>query len=482
MDETTDVGAIKQCAFAIIFLDLDCVVKTRFLDMVATDKGDAASLYNCLRSTLAKHKIPFENMVGFSSDTTNVMVGKHNSIFSNLKRDLSEILCVRCSCHMIHLASSTACLQFPRSVEDVVRNIGAHFSRSYSRQCKFIEFQQFFRLDIHKILMPSNTRWLSSEQCVKRILEQYDPLSAYFRLALLEDPSKTTETIVKTLENKYTLIYLQFMSYILEILNDFNKLFQTEAPLLYKLKPETIRLLKTLCHNFLDIAYVIEEQNIFNINHTNPDKFVPLKKMYLGVMAFESIESLKLEDNFYETEMDVFLTSTLKFYIELVTEIKKRFQYSDDIFDLVSVVDPRESTISNISLLPIIKRFTFLRSIIDAQKLDNEWREHSLVNPQTSVEKKSQESLIKSMKNILMNNSQGRVFAVVHVAGKQFKVTCGDVIVIEGYWPPQVGDEINLDKILLAGSLDFTLVGRPMVQRDLIEEKKKKTVYENKFL
>lgn len=47
----------------------------------------------------------------------------------------------------------------------------------------------------------------------------------------------------------------------------------------------------------------------------------------------------------------------------------------------------------------------------------------------------------------LNKNQQGRLFAVVHLCGKQFKVTAGDVILVEGYWPPNNGDNIRLDKV-----------------------------------
>ncbi|KAG5890191.1 hypothetical protein JTB14_010654 [Gonioctena quinquepunctata] len=374
MDETTDVGTIRQCAFTIIFYDITNKVKTRFLDMAEVAQGDAVSLHNCLKGILKKHQIPLDNLVGFSSDTTNVMVGEKNSIFSHLKSEKPEIVCIKCSCHMIHLAASAACLQLPRSVEDVLRNIGAHFSKSYSRQEKFREFQNFFDTGIHKIVMPSITRWLSLEQCVKRVLEQYEPLCAYFRLINFEDHSKTTEMIINTLENKYTLIYFQFMAYILEILNDFNKMFRSESSLLHKLKPEIMRMLKMLCCNFINREVILQEQkNILNINHTNPHNFLPLENIYLGVAAFETIQVLKSENKCDKTEIDVFLKSCLKFYIELISEIKKRFMFTDPIFDFISIVDPRECSKIN-SLLPVIKRFGFLKDFIDIQKLDNEWR------------------------------------------------------------------------------------------------------------
>lgn len=63
----------------------------------------------------------------------------------------------------------------------------------------------------------------------------------------------------------------------------------------------------------------------------------------------------------------------------------------------------------------------------------------------------------------------GRLFAVVHLAGKQFKVTPGDILIVEGYWPPQNGDKIRLDKVLLAGGKDFSVIGTPMVQPGLVD-------------
>jgi large subunit ribosomal protein L21 len=57
------------------------------------------------------------------------------------------------------------------------------------------------------------------------------------------------------------------------------------------------------------------------------------------------------------------------------------------------------------------------------------------------------ESPIKKINDELKANKIGRMFAVVHLCGKQFKVTDGDIIVVEGYWAPTTGDEIRLDKV-----------------------------------
>lgn len=68
----------------------------------------------------------------------------------------------------------------------------------------------------------------------------------------------------------------------------------------------------------------------------------------------------------------------------------------------------------------------------------------------------------------IAEDKTGRLFAVIHVSGKQFKVTESDIIVVRGYWPPNPGDEITFEKVLLVGSTDFTLVGRPILNRQMV--------------
>eukprot|EP00049_Salpingoeca_infusionum_P025398 m.19119 g.19119 ORF g.19119 m.19119 type:complete len:152 (+) comp7979_c0_seq1:152-607(+) len=56
-------------------------------------------------------------------------------------------------------------------------------------------------------------------------------------------------------------------------------------------------------------------------------------------------------------------------------------------------------------------------------------------------------------------------FAVVHVGGKQYKVAPNDVIVTNKL-DCEIGKVIRLEKVLLAGSADFTMIGTPLLSRD----------------
>jgi large subunit ribosomal protein L21 len=81
----------------------------------------------------------------------------------------------------------------------------------------------------------------------------------------------------------------------------------------------------------------------------------------------------------------------------------------------------------------------------------------------------SAEAVIAKVNNEIKTDTQSRLFAVIHIAGKQFKITTEDIIIIQGMWAPDVGDRIRLEKVLLAGSPSYTLVGRPLLPRDLVK-------------
>ncbi|KAK6633039.1 hypothetical protein RUM43_012782 [Polyplax serrata] len=68
----------------------------------------------------------------------------------------------------------------------------------------------------------------------------------------------------------------------------------------------------------------------------------------------------------------------------------------------------------------------------------------------------------------IVNKSYGRLFAVVYIGTYQYKVTTEDILVIRDYWAPTAGDKIRLEKVLLVGSSDFTLIGRPLLPHDQV--------------
>ena len=195
------------------------------------------------------------------------MMGAHESVSSMIKQKFPWVVIVKCSCNMVHLVASYACKKLPKSMEDICRSIYSHFTHSAKRQYAFIEFQKFYQIDMHRILQAGQTRWLSVKAAVDRILEQWDALSAYYRVLLVEDPTKLNELVYTNLNPIMNCLF-EFVAFALGLLTDFNVAFQADKPLFYCLKQETESLIKELSLNFLQKDYV-KSTSAFEINVIN---------------------------------------------------------------------------------------------------------------------------------------------------------------------------------------------------------------------
>ena len=92
-----------------------------------------------------------------------------------------------------------------------------------------IEFQQFVHTDVHKILKPCQTRWLSVSMCVERVLEQWQALELFFTAAeVAEENSPQAERILSALKSPYIKATLEFSEFTPGDLVGLNMLFQSK--------------------------------------------------------------------------------------------------------------------------------------------------------------------------------------------------------------------------------------------------------------
>lgn len=94
------------------------------------------------------------------------------------------------------------------------------------------------------------------------------------------------------------------------------------------------------------------------------------------------------------------------------------------------------------------------------------WPEIKLPDP--VEEAKHHRELVQKVNEQISDRQYGRLFAVVHFASRQWKVTSEDLILIEGHIQAECGDRIRMEKVLLVGAEDFTLLGRPLLRKDLV--------------
>ncbi|XP_039274063.2 large ribosomal subunit protein bL21m-like [Styela clava] len=87
--------------------------------------------------------------------------------------------------------------------------------------------------------------------------------------------------------------------------------------------------------------------------------------------------------------------------------------------------------------------------------------------PPTLISENEHNKVISKVNEIVKD--PGRLFAVVLISGHQYKVTTNDIISTIGYIQADCGTRIRLEKVGMVGGADFTLVGRPILKRNIVK-------------
>ena len=88
-------------------------VATRFLAMPVCNIATAEKMFEALNEVMEENVIPWENVVGYASDTANVMVGARNSVLSCIRDKQPQVFSLGCLCHLANLCSAAALKSLP---------------------------------------------------------------------------------------------------------------------------------------------------------------------------------------------------------------------------------------------------------------------------------------------------------------------------------------------------------------------------------
>lgn len=168
IDESTDCTIIKNLAIVIRVFDKVC--KDRFLRLVPITDSTADGIFKATTECLNELSIPIQNMVGFTSDNCAVMTGDSNGVRSKLKLVVPSLFGNGCICHILHLVTCAAAKEMPNYIDTLIIQINSHFCNSSVRRQEFQEFQQYFGTEEHKILKYAQTRWLSRQAVIDRLI------------------------------------------------------------------------------------------------------------------------------------------------------------------------------------------------------------------------------------------------------------------------------------------------------------------------
>ena len=123
-------------------------------------------------------RIPWNNCIGFGCDNASVMVGIYTSVNTHIKKQNPNAHIIGCPCHLIHIATK----QLHVDIEEALVDIFFYLHKSSKRNKEFRAFQVACGTKLHKIIKHGSTRWLSLQNCIDRLIEQWEPLQTFLHL------------------------------------------------------------------------------------------------------------------------------------------------------------------------------------------------------------------------------------------------------------------------------------------------------------
>ena len=126
-----------------------------------------------------------------------------------------------------------------------------------------------------------------------RLIDRRVALTQYFIETTFDDPTATNDLILSTLQSKLTKPYLEFMDYSLGLSNEFNKVFQSELPVLHSLKASVSKLVNDVASNFMKLDYIRSVGSFTELNPYLSSEYLPLNQTYVGIAATDSMQELE---------------------------------------------------------------------------------------------------------------------------------------------------------------------------------------------
>ena len=348
VDESTDKSNLQYMCILVRYFDPENnKIQDRLWDLVQvydSDEdclADADSLSQKILDSFGTKEIPTANMLGFCSDTCNVMFGEHHSVNSLLHEAIPDFEALKCGAHIVHLCARNGIRILSSQFEQITHLIYNYIGGSGKRFHKWIVLQTKKFVKPLKIKRPNPIRWLNYYQCMERIYQRWSLLILYFQAelnaeeGLKADDRKLVSTILDYLTKPLLKLYHLFILSIYKKITVSNLLLQSEKPVI---SLENVPL-KKLYLDFLKMymkGEYITNTDIDSINPTNDLQFKPINNLSLSAEVIEEISK------FAVNEQAKFLKDCQSVLAELCFRLKQRYKM-DHVCDLNKFTHPKNA-------------------------------------------------------------------------------------------------------------------------------------------
>lgn len=376
IDESTDLSTQKVlCIMVRFFSHKTAQVVTTFYRLIKIIECDAISVHAAIVNQLTIDGLKIENMIGIGVDGANVMVGKHNSVTAILKRELPDLIIIKCVSHSLHLCAEKASELLPRQLEFLVRETHNWFSYSPKR---LDHYRALFETmndnkSPKKIQGLSGTRWLARYQAITTILEQWEELKLLFSIAKSDDKCYMAEQLYDIMRRLPFKAFLIFLKNELKNVTQLNLLFQSDNVEPTKLFEDLFLLYKNLLRRLVVPAQL--EKLVYSelVEFNFKEHLMHTGSIYFG-FDFQNISQELDERDLLDVR-----ERCKNFLCCLAEQIQKRLPNNLSILKMVADLHPKVAT-SQVKpdIIPILNHIQRNHIYGDKNEIESEW--HQLSN------------------------------------------------------------------------------------------------------
>ncbi|XP_066582012.1 protein FAM200A-like [Prorops nasuta] len=393
VDETTDSTNEKKMTLITRHVDSKSLrTQDNLLYLINLDAKDCSAdkIFNAFKNELNKREIPLTNIIGLSCDNASVMIGRNDSFKTRLLNICPQLITMPCICHSSALTASSACKTLPNEYTIFIKKIVSFINGSTKRFAIFKEFQESFENNTKNLVKYGETRWLSRQKCIERILEKWDTIHKFLVEQQLEKIKEAEELLI-IMENSETKAYLYFLENVLRKFNTFNALFQS--------KETKIHLLNKCSRNFLlfflqkFIKPILLKQDVFlpfvrNARFSRNENLLPIETINVGPNCASYLTIMLKEKKITEAQVKTIRQNCLSFFIKASEEIRDRFPIFDNLLENLSIFEKdvtlfdQDREASSFQLMQICRRL----GNYNENEIINEWE--SLNVKESDIRKK----------------------------------------------------------------------------------------------
>lgn len=376
IDESTDVGVLKFLGVVIIYFSVNSgkIVST-FLSLTPIIECNSEAIVQAIKTTLSEFGIPLNNMKGIGTDNASVMVGVNNGVHARLKQDIPNLILVRCVCHSIQLAVSAASVDtIPRCLEFLISETYNWFSRSTQRQAKYALLYQTMNDGQNplKIVQSCQTRWLSIESAVSRILYQWLELKTHFQIASSAESCYTAQTLFEMYKDEKNYAFLSFLKPVLVQAQSVNKSFESNDV-------DKTKLLSDITLFIMSIMKKVVIPTVrMDIMKTNVESNLD-PKPYLGYEFEKTVEKMLQAEQLDVESEKVLRKRCVSFIVKLISQLRQRLPDNLETLQKIELLSVQyaRSALKN-QITPLLESMLVPPALIG--KIEYQWTAINLID------------------------------------------------------------------------------------------------------